>query len=230
MAKTSTPDTGHTGKRKKLAKREAKAMLKIEQAKKDVQKAEQKATKAQAKLEERRTRLHNLEQALDQTRAPQQPEPSQEPQLQPLVIEESAQHNGATQESLELPFTSTPASDDSSTATTGQQAVDANNEEHYLTEAESDTTTEPTSEWGDTSKDANLSTGTDLSEGSLSLEDVVAYHLTDDATASDAAPISEDTTSHPASHDEERDATVSNNEHTSDDTAHSATLATSEGN
>ncbi len=227
MAKTLTPDTEHAGKRKKLAKREAKVMLKVEQAKKDVQKAEQKAAKAQAKLEEMRTRLHNLEQALDQTRAPQEPELPQEAQLQPLAIEESAQHNGATQGG---PFTGTPATDDSSAATTGQQVVEANEEEHYLTQAESDTTTEPTGEWGDTSKDANLFTDTDLSAGSLSPEDVVVYHLTDDVTASDATPTSEDTTSHSAPHNEEHDASTTNNEHTSDDTTNSAAPATSEGN
>ena len=68
MAKTmSTVDTapsstnGTKKQRKKQAKREAKTMLRLEQSRKDVQKAEQKVARAQAQLEARRTRLHNLE-------------------------------------------------------------------------------------------------------------------------------------------------------------------------
>lgn len=58
----SAPSPDETRKqRKKLAKREAKLMLALEQAKGLVQKAEQKVTKAQAKLEKRSTRLHKLE-------------------------------------------------------------------------------------------------------------------------------------------------------------------------
>lgn len=55
-----SPD-GTRKQRKKLAKREAKLMLALEQARGQVQKAEQKVTKAQAKLEKRSTRLHKLE-------------------------------------------------------------------------------------------------------------------------------------------------------------------------
>ena len=47
--------------RNKQAKREAKMMLKLEQAKQDVQKAEQKVAKAQTRLEARRTHLRTLE-------------------------------------------------------------------------------------------------------------------------------------------------------------------------
>jgi CubicO group peptidase (beta-lactamase class C family) len=55
--------------RKKQAKKEAKMMLKVEAAKKDVQKAEQKVAKAQAALEASRTHLHDLEEKLSQMRA-----------------------------------------------------------------------------------------------------------------------------------------------------------------
>ena len=112
MAKTqtSTTERQNASKRKKQAKQEAKAMLKVEQAKKDVQKAEQKAAKAQTKLEARRTRLHDLEQNLDQARAPQQSEMPQESQL-PLLTPESAQNNGANQADRELPFVNTPVLD-----------------------------------------------------------------------------------------------------------------------
>src|SRR5437016_2003136 len=55
--------------RKKQAKKEAKMMLKVEAAKKDVQKAEQKVAKAQATLEACRTHLRNLEEKLSLMRA-----------------------------------------------------------------------------------------------------------------------------------------------------------------
>lgn len=47
--------------RKKQAKREAKTMLAVEQAKNKVQQAEQQVTKTQGKLEARLARLHQLE-------------------------------------------------------------------------------------------------------------------------------------------------------------------------
>src|SRR5450759_3974725 len=102
MAKTqtSTTERQNASKRKKQAKQEAKAMLKVEQ----------KAAKAQTKLEARRTRLHDLEQNLDQARAPQQSEMPQESQL-PLLTPESAQNNGANQADRELPFVNTPVLD-----------------------------------------------------------------------------------------------------------------------
>ncbi len=61
-------------KRKEQAKQEAKLMLQAEQAKKDVQKAEQKLAKAQTRLEEARTQQQTLEQKLAELRAPQQEE------------------------------------------------------------------------------------------------------------------------------------------------------------
>ncbi|GER88283.1 hypothetical protein KDW_24450 [Dictyobacter vulcani] len=53
-------------KRKKSAKKEAKVMLRIEQAKKDVHKAEQKIQKAQDNLKTRTDHLHDLEESLHQ--------------------------------------------------------------------------------------------------------------------------------------------------------------------
>ncbi len=234
MAKTLTPDTKqqNASKRKKQAKQEAKAMLKVEQAKKGVQKAERKAAKAQTKLEERRTNLRELEQRLEQARAPQQPETptSQATQLQPLTIEDM-QSNGATQENqapsvISVPaFDATPgmpATSDTTTSSAPQadsDAISAHTEEQPLTQAESDTTTEPVSEWGDTSKDANFLDDTDLSEGSVSPEDEVVYHLPDDVTAHDPTP--DGTPSHSDAHD----ATTS--EHSTDDSASSAASANS---
>src|SRR5437588_413953 len=61
---TSSPN-GTKKQRKKQAKREAKTMLKLEQSRKDVQKAEQKVAKVQAQLESSRTRLHNLEAEIE---------------------------------------------------------------------------------------------------------------------------------------------------------------------
>ena len=54
-------NNGTKKQRKKQAKREAKAMLKLEQSRKDVHKAEQKVARAQAKLEASTTRLRTLE-------------------------------------------------------------------------------------------------------------------------------------------------------------------------
>lgn len=56
--------------RKKLAKREAKTMLALEQAKTKVQKAEQQVAKEQGKLEARLARLHQLEAQASTTQHP----------------------------------------------------------------------------------------------------------------------------------------------------------------
>ncbi len=55
-------------KRKKQAKREAKAMLAVEEGKEAVQKAEKKLAKAQAQLDARTARLHALEAHLAELR------------------------------------------------------------------------------------------------------------------------------------------------------------------
>ena len=56
-------------RQKKQARREAKLMLEIEAAKKDLNKAQKKQSKAQARLEERSTTLHTLEARLEELRA-----------------------------------------------------------------------------------------------------------------------------------------------------------------
>jgi hypothetical protein len=72
MAKILNRDTksvnndGDVKKRKKQAKAEAKLMLQIEQAKKDVEKSQQKIAKAERVLQERTTRLNELEKQLTQ--------------------------------------------------------------------------------------------------------------------------------------------------------------------
>lgn len=54
--------------RKKQIKRQTKLMLKVEQAKRDVQKAQMKITKAQLNHELATTRLHAYEEELKQMR------------------------------------------------------------------------------------------------------------------------------------------------------------------
>ncbi len=73
-AKKTNPSSEDASKkqRKQQAKREAKLMLKVEQAKKDVQKAEQKLARAQTNLEDARKQQHNLEEKVARLRAPQQ--------------------------------------------------------------------------------------------------------------------------------------------------------------
>ena len=61
MNRTTASPNDTKKQRKKQAKREAKAMLRLETARKDVHKSEQRVAKAQAQLEASRTRLHNLE-------------------------------------------------------------------------------------------------------------------------------------------------------------------------
>ena len=76
----ATTDAQETKKqRKKQARREAKLLLKLGQARDDVQKAEQKVAKAQARLEASRTHLRDLEAKVQEVHTPQgeaQPEMS----------------------------------------------------------------------------------------------------------------------------------------------------------
>lgn len=75
MAKKQTQEETTTSRdeskkqRKKQAKQEAKLMLKLEQAKKDAEKAQQKLAKAQHALESSQAQVHDLEQKLEQLRA-----------------------------------------------------------------------------------------------------------------------------------------------------------------
>ncbi len=73
---TTSTQNDEKQKHKEQAKQEAKLMLKAEQAKKDVQKAEQKLVKAQTRLEDARTQQQTLEQKLAELRKPQQEEVS----------------------------------------------------------------------------------------------------------------------------------------------------------
>ena len=86
--------------RKKQAKREAKAMLAVESAKVDAEKAERKLTKAQARLEARTERLHTLEASLAEIRSSQEGTEVSAPdtgidhqQGQPELAEETASSN-----------------------------------------------------------------------------------------------------------------------------------------
>ncbi len=84
MAKTLTTQQTDTAQdeakkqRKKQDKREAKLMLEIEEARRNVQRAEQKFSKAQSNLEVSQSRLRELEEGLAQIRNghAEQPEPS----------------------------------------------------------------------------------------------------------------------------------------------------------
>src|SRR2546430_14244080 len=72
---TSSPN-GTKKQRKKQARQEAKAMLKLERAKKNEQKAAQKATNAQAQLEAYRMQIHKIEARLAEIRAAHHDEPA----------------------------------------------------------------------------------------------------------------------------------------------------------
>src|ERR1700752_2761397 len=67
---TSTDQAdGTTKQRKKQARREAKAMLAVEQARASVEKARRKFTKVQQRLEARLAHLHTLENKLSELRS-----------------------------------------------------------------------------------------------------------------------------------------------------------------
>ncbi len=75
MAKTTSDKPSASAaealkRQKKQARREAKLMLEIEEANKDLKKARKKQSKAQAQLEVRSTSLHTLEAKLAELRAP----------------------------------------------------------------------------------------------------------------------------------------------------------------
>src|SRR5712692_7906025 len=65
---TSSSSNGSKKERKKLARQEAKTMLKLAQAKKDEQKAEKMLAKVQAQLEASRTHIHTIEGKLAEMR------------------------------------------------------------------------------------------------------------------------------------------------------------------
>src|SRR5205809_1114127 len=75
MAKTTSGKSSSSTevalkRQKKQARREAKLMLAIEEANKDLKKAQKKQSKAQALLEERSAYVHTLETRLEELRAP----------------------------------------------------------------------------------------------------------------------------------------------------------------
>ncbi len=96
--------------RKEQAKQEAKLMLKIEEARQDVNKAEQKLAKAQVKLAEAQARQQELEDKLDKLHATQHeshngvPATSNEPLTSLAQPQEMPAEVDATQLSLETPF------------------------------------------------------------------------------------------------------------------------------
>ena len=93
MAKTATtePDVSQKDEarrqRKKQAKQEAKTMLKIERAKKDVKKAQKKVARAQSNFDESQAYLHNLEEKLQQIRSPQEAQTEEAPLSQNSSVE-----------------------------------------------------------------------------------------------------------------------------------------------
>ena len=126
MAKTVTAKAHPSQKdaarqqRKKQARREAKIMLKIERAKKDLQKAQKKLTQSRSNLETHQTHLSDLEAKLKQLRTPQDAQTGEQlqilapqtssgevPELKPedFHIQEAADE--AYQEPLLMPAAST---------------------------------------------------------------------------------------------------------------------------
>jgi len=103
--------------RKKQAKREAKAMLKLEQARQDVEKAEQKVAKAQSNLEAARARLRNTETKVEQMQQGEVHAPQQESEVTaaPASLDGQEEHyqpeigSSGTDESRSSMETSTPA-------------------------------------------------------------------------------------------------------------------------
>src|SRR5512135_525728 len=111
MAKTTSDTPSASAKealsrQKKQARREAKLMLEIEQANKDLKKAQKKQAKAQARLEERSAYVHTLETRLEELRAPslkpaiEMPQDSAELERQqvPSVLEGSIAHSDEYQQ------------------------------------------------------------------------------------------------------------------------------------
>ena len=79
---------------KKQAKREAKLILEIEAAKKDLKKAQKKQSKVLARLEEKNTTLHTLEVRLEELRA-QSPQAATGAELTSLLSEETRLPEGS---------------------------------------------------------------------------------------------------------------------------------------
>jgi hypothetical protein len=111
MAKTTSDKPSASAeealkRRKKQARQEAKLMLEIEAANKDLKKVQKRQSKAQTRLEARSTSLHALEAKLAELRAPSlEPEtaaPSQsaelERQQEPSELESGIAHSDGNQQ------------------------------------------------------------------------------------------------------------------------------------
>jgi DNA repair exonuclease SbcCD ATPase subunit len=81
-------------RQKKQARREAKLMLEIDAAKKDLTKAQKKQSKALARLEEQNTTLHSLEARLEELRA-QSPQAATDAEPTSLMSEETTLPEGS---------------------------------------------------------------------------------------------------------------------------------------
>jgi|SRR5579859_1378609 len=141
MAKTMIREKNATSQdakkqHKKLAKKEAKLMLKVEEAKKAVQKAESKVAKAQTTLHGHNTALHKLEDQLTHLRSSQQ-EPSAEtgdtassaqPALQDLSSPQAEQDDHSNQNGSHSngAYDANSAQDASPSAVTDTSAIPTN--------------------------------------------------------------------------------------------------------
>lgn len=139
-ADTTSSSNGTKKQRKKQAKREAKAMLKLEQTRQDVEKAERRVTKAQAQLEARRTRLHNLETEVEEMRHSQE-------HAEAGIDTSSATSQEPTQSGIE---------NHENTSTPTDQVI-------YLPPAEG--RTDVSQEQGDSSDQASPGEGADVAQG-----------------------------------------------------------------
>ena len=132
---TSTDQANGTQKqRKKQAKREARAMLAVEQAKANVEKAQRKLARAQERLESRNARLHTLENKLSELRSSSHV--SEDNATQYRMDEQSEQtstgQNGATASEQETssvspepqPYAMSQENEATSDASTPSSAVD----------------------------------------------------------------------------------------------------------
>jgi hypothetical protein len=95
---TAVAEVVEQKKRKKQAKKEARMMLEIEEAKASIQKAEKKLAKDQAILEARNTHLHTLEADLTEFRASHE---KNEDNAQPGDSEQdTAQHTSENEDAM----------------------------------------------------------------------------------------------------------------------------------
>jgi septal ring factor EnvC (AmiA/AmiB activator) len=127
--------------RKKQAKREAKLMLELEDAKKDVRKAEQKFARAQSNLEASRVRLHELEEQLAQIRNKQieQPESS-------AVADQQKQSYDHLKETEKLPDQGESYEDSEAVAELHRSSLPPVEGQSELLSSDSSTTAVPNSE------------------------------------------------------------------------------------